>query len=158
MIVVLLSDYRNSKILDQHQLNPLSSGSITVRGSTGSSSSTYQGTYGNIVVRVGTFLVEQLRIEYEVCKRKIFNLTAKEALSQLTAQFNVYLQGVYPFNHPFVEGQSPRIWWLVLQMNPHACVLAVRGYPIFTTTYSWTDKTKAFCNLPILRNAKLYGR
>jgi hypothetical protein len=77
------------------------------------------------VKRVGAYLMEMLKIQYEHKDQPIMGLSAKEAVEQLNRQIRSYAQGLYPFDQPIGDNEEPEDWWRSLLPSPHANVLAV---------------------------------
>ncbi|KAI0027166.1 ribonuclease H-like domain-containing protein [Vararia minispora EC-137] len=80
---------------------------------------------------VKNFLINQLRIQYEM-KKKIDNVSGKEALIWLKAQLHAYVSRSYPFNLPLSKQKSPLNWWYPLLKDPQASVLAFLAIKLFS--------------------------
>jgi hypothetical protein len=127
LLNVLVEGYHDSKILQGVEMNPLKIQPIRLRPASHDqpASATVSDT-NKTVKRVGSYLVEMLRIQYEEKKVPIAGLSAQEAVVQLNRQIRTYSQGTYPFDQDIGEAEEPEDWWKTLIHSPHAGVLAVR--------------------------------
>jgi hypothetical protein len=67
------------------------------------------------------------------------NVPAKMAVASLGPQITAYMRGDFPFDHPLIEMQTVRDWWVVVQHSHLANVLGVRS-----TNCLWTRECTHF--------------
>lgn len=118
---------RNADILKH--INPLSIVPITIHRDTISglvASTSVNANTNQTLLRIGKFLVSQLRFEYESKDDSpIHGLDAGLALAKLNEQIVAYAKGAWPFNRTFTDKANVVKYWRDFLDHDNADVLAV---------------------------------
>jgi hypothetical protein len=133
-------EYRSANII--RDLNPLSIERIRIPAKNGATKARAPPTEPELpdsVRRMGRFLLNMLRIEYERRQVPIANLSIADANMRLKDQIRKFLKAVYPFDRDLRPGESAYEWWVSLDQDrsndaqPLAvCDLLIRVHRLLT--------------------------
>ncbi|VDB89447.1 unnamed protein product [Peniophora sp. CBMAI 1063] len=115
-------------------VNPLSNDDDSVTVSTrrrAASSRTSSNELPDLQRRVGQFLANQLRLEYETKKIKVDDLEDYEAIAELQAQYRAYLRNEQPFVRRLKKDETPYDFWRSLRPGHNSRVLAYFAMKLF---------------------------
>ncbi|KAI0069879.1 hypothetical protein K474DRAFT_1713828 [Panus rudis PR-1116 ss-1] len=123
--------YRGSNILRDYNPLAIKPLKLSVTGKTANKQANNLKLPDSLM-RAGQFLVNMLKIEYEIRKSPIAGLSAGDALDRLNEQVKTYVIGAYPFEKPLRASEGPRSWWLQVQKNEDSEPLATLAIIIFS--------------------------
>ena len=108
-------EYRGASII--RDLNPLVIERIRIPAMNGTKRATAEPELPDSVRRMGRFLLNMLRIEYEKRQVPIANLSIAGANMRLKDQIRKYLKSVYPFDRDLRSDESTYEWWVSLDQD-----------------------------------------
>ena len=146
--------YRGGTII--RDLNPLAIAKIKIRRNIQDEpASSETEELPETLRRIGTYLLQMLRIEYQQKKVQIAGMDIHDAVQELKIQVRQYAKQAYPFDRPYKESDGPRKWWERLNANRSNDAQPLAVGANHCASVDITDFLSVSCGRTILNHAEL---